>query len=170
MLCPFWLFLIFLSTLFGYLIFCPQLFLKFVRRCFGRLDGSIRALRKVRIRNETDNFIESISQMVPRWSPEVPKTDNFLPRGVFYDPELAQLVTPPISQLSRLRAKHQGIRWGGVRMGALVMASIGRYLKQLRAMKAEPKTSGRSVERSTTVVKMTFVRRATALGLGLGLG
>ena len=49
-----------------------------MRRCFGRLDGSIRAFRKVRIRNETDNFIESISQMVPRWSPEVPKTDNFL--------------------------------------------------------------------------------------------
>ena len=45
--------------------FLRQLFLKFVRRCFGRLDGSIRALRKVRIRNETDNFIESISQMVP---------------------------------------------------------------------------------------------------------
>ena len=52
--------------------------IKFVRRCFGRRDGSIRALRKVRIRNEIDNFIESICQMIPRWSPEVPKTDNFL--------------------------------------------------------------------------------------------
>ena len=49
----------------------------FARYSFRR-DGSIRALRKVRFRNEIDNFIESISQMVPRWSPDVPKTDNFL--------------------------------------------------------------------------------------------
>ena len=41
--------------------FLRQLFSKFVRRCFGRLDGSIRALRKVRFRSEIDNFIESIS-------------------------------------------------------------------------------------------------------------
>ena len=33
--------------------FLRQLFLKFVRRCFGRLDGSIRALRKRRFRNKT---------------------------------------------------------------------------------------------------------------------
>ena len=26
---------------------------RFVRRCFGRLDGSIRALRKLRFRNKT---------------------------------------------------------------------------------------------------------------------
>ena len=33
--------------------FLRQLFLKCVRRCFGRLDGSIRALRKRRFRNKT---------------------------------------------------------------------------------------------------------------------
>ena len=66
MLCPFYPFLIFFFNSFWIFdFFLRQLFLKFVRRCFGRLDGSIRALRKVRIRNETDNFIESISQMVP---------------------------------------------------------------------------------------------------------
>ena len=88
MLCPFSPFLIFFNSFWIFEFFLRQLFLKFVRRCFGRLDGSIRALRKVRIRNDNDNFIESISQMVPRWSqmvprgprwsPEVPKTDNFL--------------------------------------------------------------------------------------------
>ena len=62
--------------------FLRQLFLKFVRQCFGRLDGSIRALRKVRIRNETDNFIESISQMVPRWSPEVPDGPQRSPKPI----------------------------------------------------------------------------------------
>ena len=64
--------------------FLRQLVLKFVRQCFGRLDGSIRALRKVRLRNKTDNFIESISQMVPRWSPEVPdgpQGSQMAPRG-----------------------------------------------------------------------------------------
>ena len=71
--CPF---LIFFDSFLRFDFFLRQLFLKFVRRCFGRLDGSIRALRKVRFRNEIDNFIESMSQMVPRWSPEVPKTDN----------------------------------------------------------------------------------------------
>ena len=66
MLCPFYPVLIFFFDSFWIFdFFLRQLFLKFVRRCFGRLDGSIRALRKVRIRNETDNFIESISQMVP---------------------------------------------------------------------------------------------------------
>ena len=78
---PVLLFLIFSHSFWIFEFFLRQLFLKFVRRCFGRLDGSIRALRKRRSSNETDNFIESISQMVPRgprWSPEVPKTDNFL--------------------------------------------------------------------------------------------
>ena len=46
----------------------------------GRRDGSIRALPKVRIRNETDNFIESISQMVPRWSPDGPRMSQMVPR------------------------------------------------------------------------------------------
>ena len=90
------------STLFGYLFFfLRQLFSKFVRRCFGRLDdGSIRSLRKVRIRNETDNFIESISQMVPtgpqmvprgpRWSPDGPQRSQMVPRGPRWSPEVAK--------------------------------------------------------------------------------
>ena len=46
----FWSFL----TVFWYLIFSyKEKIVRFVRRCFGRLDGSIRALRKVRFRNET---------------------------------------------------------------------------------------------------------------------
>ena len=61
--------------------FLRHLFLKFVRRCFGRLDGSIRALRKVRFRNEIDNFIESMSQMVPRWSPQVPDGPQRSPKS-----------------------------------------------------------------------------------------
>ena len=65
MLCLFWPFLIFFQLFVDMCFFLRQLFLKFVRRCFGRLDGSIRALRKRRSSNETDNFIESISQMVP---------------------------------------------------------------------------------------------------------
>ena len=66
MLCPSSPFLIFFFQLFFvYLNLSYDNFSKFVRRCFGGLDGSIRALRNVRIRNETDNFIESISQMVP---------------------------------------------------------------------------------------------------------
>ena len=72
MLCPFYPFFICCPLFFDICFLLRQLFLKFVRRCFGRLDGSLRALRKVRFRNEIDNFIESISQMVPRWSPEVP--------------------------------------------------------------------------------------------------
>ena len=78
----FWQFLIFL--LFSDICFFSykKKIVKFVRRCFGRLDGSIRALRKVRIRNETDNFIESISQMVPRWSPEVPDGPQRSPKPI----------------------------------------------------------------------------------------
>ena len=87
MLCPFYLFLIFLSLFFDIcFFFLRQRFLKFVRQCFGRLDGSIRALRKIRIRNEIDNVIESISQMVPRWSPEVP-------RGPRWSPEVPKPIT-----------------------------------------------------------------------------
>ena len=58
-----------------------QLFVILAPAVLGRRDGSIRALRKVRIRNETDNFIESISQMVPRWSPEVPRWSPEVPDG-----------------------------------------------------------------------------------------
>ena len=63
MLCLCYPFLFFFVRLFFDMCFCflRQLFLECVRRCFGGLDGSIRALRKVRFRNETDNFIESIS-------------------------------------------------------------------------------------------------------------
>ena len=74
MLCPFGPFLIFFGDfvlIFDFVL--RQLFLILAPAVLGRRDGSIRALRKVRIRNETDNFIESISQMVPRWSPEVPR-------------------------------------------------------------------------------------------------
>lgn len=39
--------------------------------------------------------------------------------------------------------------------------SDGGHLKHAKAMKAAPKTTGRSVERSTTAVKMIFVRRVT---------
>ena len=98
MLCLFLAVFDFFQLFWIFYFFLRQLFLKFVRRCFGRLDGSIRALRKVRIRNETDNFFESISQMVPRgpqmvprgprWSPEVPKTDNFLRPAKNVDPHI----------------------------------------------------------------------------------
>ena len=74
-----WSFLI----VFWYLIFSyKEKIVRFVRRCFGRLDGSIRALRKVRFRNEIDNFIESMSQMVPRWSPEVPDGPQRSPKPI----------------------------------------------------------------------------------------
>ena len=75
----FWFFLFNSFWIFDF--FLRQLFLKFVRLCFGRLDGSIRALRKVRFRNEIDNFIESMSQMVPRWSPDGPQSSQMVPRG-----------------------------------------------------------------------------------------
>ena len=66
MLCLFLPFLKSCSTLFAYFnVLLRQLFLKIARAVLGRRDGSIRALRKVRIRNETDNFIESIAQVVP---------------------------------------------------------------------------------------------------------
>ena len=82
MLCPFYLFLICFNSFRIFDFFLRQLVLKFVRRCFGRLDGSMRALRKIRFRNETDNFIESISQMVPRWSPEVPDGPQRSPKPI----------------------------------------------------------------------------------------
>ena len=63
----------FCSTLFlSYLIVLRQLFLKIAPAVLGRRDRSIRALRKRRSRNETDNFIESISQMVPKGPQMVP--------------------------------------------------------------------------------------------------
>ena len=68
--------------------FLRQLFLVPAPAVLGNRDGSIRALRKVRIRNETDNFIESISQMVPRWSPEVPDGPQMVPRGPRWSPEV----------------------------------------------------------------------------------
>ena len=72
MLCPFLSFVVCFRLFFEILLFLRQLFLILAPAVLGRRDGSIHALRKRRSRNETDNFIESISQMVPRWSPEVP--------------------------------------------------------------------------------------------------
>ena len=100
MLCLFWPFLIFFDGFLRFDFFLRQLFLIPAPAVLGNRDGSIRALRRRRSSNETDNFIESISQMVPRWSPEVPdgpqrspkpitscgrspKTDNFLRPGDF---------------------------------------------------------------------------------------
>ena len=72
MLCPFYPFLhVFRRFFLIFDFFVRQLFLTNAPAVLGRRDGSIRALRKVRIRNEIDNFIESMSQMVPRgprWS------------------------------------------------------------------------------------------------------
>ena len=48
--CPF---LIFFDSFLIFDFFLQGKIVRFVRRCFGRLDGSIRALRKVRFRNET---------------------------------------------------------------------------------------------------------------------
>ena len=96
MLWPFLAVFKLLSTLFRYLIFfLRQLFLILAPAVLGRRDGSICALRKRRSRNETDNFIKSISQMVPRgpqmvpkgprWSPEVPRWSPEVPRWYPFD-------------------------------------------------------------------------------------
>ena len=73
MLCPVGQFLIFFDSFLIFEFVLRQFFLILAPAALGRRDGSICALRKRRSRNETDNFIESISQMVPRWSPEVPR-------------------------------------------------------------------------------------------------
>ena len=53
MLCLFLLIFDFFDSCLIFVFFLQGKIIKFVRRCFGRLDGSIRALRKVRFRNET---------------------------------------------------------------------------------------------------------------------
>ena len=65
MLCPFWQLFIFFDCFLRFDLFLRQLVFILAPAVLGNRDGSVRALRKVRIRNETDNFIESISQMVP---------------------------------------------------------------------------------------------------------
>ena len=62
-------------------LFLRQLVLIPAPAVLGNQDGLIRALRKVRSSNETDNFIESISQMVPRWSPDGPQMQPILRRS-----------------------------------------------------------------------------------------
>ena len=89
-------FLDFVCLIFDFLL--RQLFLILSPAVLGNREGSIRALRKRRSRNEpitSSNLFPrwspdgpqrspdgpQRSQMVPRgprWSPEVPKTDNFL--------------------------------------------------------------------------------------------
>ena len=77
MLCPFYLFLILFRRFFEICFFLRQLLLIPAPAVLGRRDGSIRALRKRRSRNETDNFIELIS----RWSPDGPQRSQMVPRG-----------------------------------------------------------------------------------------
>ena len=82
MLCPCYPFLFFSNGLLRFDFFLRQLVLILAPAVLGNRDGSIRALWKVRIRNETDNLIESISQMVPRWSPEVPDGPQRSPKTI----------------------------------------------------------------------------------------
>ena len=63
MLCPFSPFFYFFHSFWIFDFFLRQLFLKFERRCFGRLDGSIRALRKRRFRNKTREAAAAIFQI-----------------------------------------------------------------------------------------------------------
>merc|ERR1711906_16393 len=105
MLCTFWPFVFVLSlSLLRFEFVLRQLFVILAPAVLGRRDGSIRALRKRRSRNETDNFIESISQMVPRWSPEVPdgpQRSQMVPRGPQWSPKVCSIYSALFKDLPK---------------------------------------------------------------------